>query len=98
MLNYKYDTNKYHFYCANDFFANGKTQYDMSYQDLMSYLYPWEKKYKNDLQIRDITFQVTDACNLACSYCYQINKGHHKMPIEVAKKFIDLLVENKNGM
>jgi radical SAM peptide maturase (CXXX-repeat target family) len=42
----------------------------------------------------NITFQVTDDCNLKCTYCYQINKGKHKMPLDVAKKFIDLLLDN----
>ena len=35
---------------------------------------------------RTITFQITDDCNLCCSYCYQINKGHHKMPFEMLKR------------
>ena len=29
----------------------------------------------NSMLTADVTFQVTDACNLCCSYCYQINKG-----------------------
>ena len=45
---------------------------------------------------RTITFQITDDCNLCCSYCYQINKGHHKMPFEIAKKLIDELLHNDN--
>ena len=45
---------------------------------------------------RTITFQVTDACNLACTYCYQINKHHHSMSFEVAKKFADFLLEAKD--
>lgn len=40
---------------------------------------------------RTVTFQVTDACNLACTYCYQINKGTRRMSFETAKKFVDLL-------
>ena len=32
---------------------------------------------------KTVTFQVTDACNLACKYCYQINKGTRKMSFEV---------------
>ena len=28
-----------------------------------------------------------------CSYCYQINKKHHTMPFEVAKKFADMILE-----
>lgn len=42
---------------------------------------------------RTVTFQVTDACNLACKYCYQINKGHRRMSIETAKKFVDMLLD-----
>ena len=36
---------------------------------------------------RTVTFQVTDACNLACTYCYQINKSTRVMSLETAKKF-----------
>lgn len=43
---------------------------------------------------RTITFQITDDCNLCCSYCYQINKGHHKMPFGIAKTLIDELLHN----
>lgn len=66
------------------------------YQDLIARLYPfpYDKKEFNKIQTVDITFQITDDCNLQCSYCYQIHKGHHKMPFEIAKEFIDLLVEN----
>lgn len=42
---------------------------------------------------KTITFQVTDACNLACTYCYQINKGERVMDLETAKKYVDLLLE-----
>ena len=42
---------------------------------------------------RTVTFQVTDACNLACKYCYQINKGRRRMSMETAKKFVDLLLD-----
>lgn len=68
-----------------------------SYNDMIARLYPFPYNRENDLnkiQIPSITFQVTDACNLKCTYCYQINKGTHKMPLEVATKFIDLLLEN----
>ena len=41
---------------------------------------------------RTLTFQVTDSCNLACTYCYQINKGHRRMSFDVAKQVIDDLL------
>ena len=46
-------------------------------------------------QMKSLTFQVTDDCNLCCSYCYQQNKGHHKMSFETAKKFIDYVFNNR---
>ena len=67
------------------------------YQDMIGrfYDFPYDRqKETNKIQTANVTFQVTDACNLCCTYCYQINKGHHKMPIEVAQKFIDMLLEN----
>ena len=38
-----------------------------------------------------VTFQVTDDCCLACSYCYQIDKGHSMMSHETMKQCMDLL-------
>jgi len=74
------------------------------YQDRIARLYPELRKEDDDGNLssktlsRTITFQVTDACNLACSYCYQINKGKRKMTFETAKKFIDLLLSGDKGM
>lgn len=51
----------------------------------------------NPTVAKTVTFQVTDDCNLKCSYCYQINKGHRKMSFETAKKFIDLLISGEKG-
>lgn len=67
-----------------------------NYQDTIGRLYdfPYNKLEFNKIQVADLTFQVTDDCNLQCSYCYQTHKGHHKMPFEIAKQFIDLLLEN----
>lgn len=44
--------------------------------------------------VKTITFQVTEACNLNCSYCYQINKSINKMTFDTAKRFIDMLIED----
>lgn len=69
----------------------------IQYSDLLNRLYP-EFILSNTTDITttvpNISFQVTDNCNLKCSYCYQINKGTHRMPFYVAKEFIDLLIEN----
>lgn len=71
------------------------------YQDMMARLYPElatiisNKNIVHDMPCMEITFQVTNACSLACSYCYQINKGTKVMPFETAKTFIDNLFDNK---
>lgn len=39
---------------------------------------------------RYITIQVTDDCNLNCSYCYQINKSNNYMTNSTMKSCIDL--------
>ena len=46
----------------------------------------------NEAMAKTATIQVTDACNLACTYCYQINKCTHSIPIEIGEKFIDDLL------
>lgn len=66
-------------------------QRTMQYQDVISALYP---ETKNKIATHNITFQITDACNLRCTYCYQINKSTHVMSIDVAKRFIDLLLDD----
>ena len=40
-----------------------------------------------------LTFQVTEDCNLNCSYCYQIHKTHNKMSFETARKLIDCIFD-----
>lgn len=66
------------------------------YQDMMGRLYP-EFSAEGGKNVMEITFQVTNACSLACSYCYQINKGKKVMPFEYAKEFIDNLFDGKYG-
>ena len=64
-----------------------------SYHDHISILYRDSELAKNNKQLTyNITFQVTDNCNLCCTYSYQHNKGKHSMNFETAKKFIDLLL------
>lgn len=66
------------------------------FQDMIGRLYPeliTDKEDKKKVLSRTVTFQVTDKCNLACTYCYQINKGERRMKFEDAKKLIDMLLE-----
>lgn len=72
------------------------------YSDWLARMYPELATAQRDndkaFLAKSVTFQVTDDCNLACSYCYQTHKGKRKMSIETAKKFIDLLLSGDKGM
>ena len=71
------------------------------YSDKISRLYPelhtGAKKGERVLT-QTVTFQVTDACNLSCTYCYQIHKGTRRMQFETARKMIDMLLSGEKGM
>ena len=41
---------------------------------------------------RSITFQITNACNLRCSYCYEHHKSTEKMTLETGKKIVDYIL------
>ena len=79
-----------------------------NFQDKISRLYPesellptLSEEARKDIDAgkrriisRTCTFQVTDACNLRCTYCYQICKQQHFMSFDIAKKFADMLLES----
>lgn len=58
--------------------------------DIYNELYPDDKK-----GFKGLTFQVTEDCCLKCTYCYQTKKSKNKMTFEVAKKFIDSLLNDE---
>ena len=66
------------------------------FQDVIARLYPRRDQQRQ--RVLTATIQVTDDCNLRCTYCYQINKHHHVIDFETGKKFIDMLLNCSNGM
>lgn len=44
----------------------------------------------------NVTFNTTEDCNLACKYCYEINKRKKDLDLDKAYKFIDLLCETED--
>lgn len=64
-----------------------------SFHDMLLTLYP-EQGLLNK-KVRQVTFQVTEDCCMACTYCYQHKKTNNKMTFEVAQKFIDDLLADK---
>lgn len=48
---------------------------------------------------QQLTFVVTQECNLRCGYCYMVGKNDkHRMSYETAKDIIDYFIENKNSL
>ena len=72
------------------------------YQDMIARLFPEyipvDMDSKDRVLSQNVTFQVTDDCNLACCYCYQVNKGKNSMSFETAKKFVDLIISGDKGL
>ena len=50
----------------------------------------------DDTSVKTITFQVTENCNLCCTYCYQINKSKKVLALEDAKKSLEDLLHSGN--
>lgn len=69
-----------------------------TYNDFLRRMYPelisgGEMRINGD-HCRDITIQVTEDCNLRCSYCYQHHKTKNQMSFQTAKEFIDLILDS----
>lgn len=55
----------------------------------------WEGNY-GDNDVKTVTLCVTEACNLACKYCYMTGKNSaKKMTFETAKKCIDYILNDR---
>lgn len=66
----------------------------LQYSDEMAVLYP-EKMSTPGTKVKTITFQVTEACCLMCTYCYQHHVNDKRMSFETAKIFIDKLLTDQ---
>lgn len=70
----------------------------LKHQDALANAYPeifssvdayGKVSYKKPLAL---TFQVTDDCNLCCTYCYQTNKKNHVMSRELVDRSADFVL------
>ena len=68
------------------------------FQNMIPRLFPKETQNVfmgiNGTSVKDITIQVTEDCNLRCTYCYQHDKTSNVLKIEDGKKFIDLILNS----
>lgn len=82
-------------YIESKYYPKNRTQeYTNMINDILPYLNRMDNdRYSHSGMAKTITIQVTEACNLCCSYCYQINKSPNKLKFETAKKFIDLILD-----
>lgn len=61
-----------------------------SYGNLVQRLFP--DPNKGLVACRNVTFQITDECNLRCSYCYEHHKCSGSMSFETGKKAVNYLL------
>ncbi len=57
-----------------------------------------QRLYSRDLPetgsiCRNVTFQVTNGCNLRCSYCYEHHKNSERMSVDTGRKIVDYLLD-----
>lgn len=66
------------------------------FQDVVPRMYPELLNSATEFATMNITFVVTESCNLACTYCYECNKNHNAfMTKDVAKKAIDTILDQE---
>ena len=69
-----------------------------NYGDRVSRLFPVEGVDPSEVMVIngwrtiEITFQVTEACDMRCTYCYQKAKSPKRMSFETAKRAVDMLL------
>lgn len=64
----------------------------LEFSSFLEKYYPEETVDIGKSGAKSVTIQVTDSCNLRCTYCYQINKKSNFIKLEDAKKFIDYVL------
>lgn len=50
---------------------------------------------RSKLACKNITFVVTESCNLACTYCYECHKTNRRMSKEIAKQAVDFIFDEE---
>lgn len=64
-----------------------------SYTDSIARIFP--DLVSPGKKVRTITLQVTEDCNLRCTYCYQTEKAPRRMSYETATAFLTALLDNR---
>jgi len=66
----------------------------MQFQDVFVKMYPRTAGEQSELPVKNITFVVTENCNLRCTYCYEHRKNcDTRMSKDIGRKAVDMLFE-----
>lgn len=65
---------------------------DLEFSDYLEKHFPEETIELGKHGAKSVTIQVTDSCNLRCTYCYQTNKQQHFIKLEDAKRFMEYVL------
>lgn len=68
-----------------------------SWSDEISELLTTSDTYSEGLgmPVKNVTFVVTEMCNLNCTYCYETHKTNRRMSKEIAKQAVDFLFDRE---
>nr|DAG43413.1 MAG TPA: radical SAM peptide maturase, CXXX-repeat target family [Caudoviricetes sp.] len=69
-----------------------KREIQPDYSEFIRRLFADSNRLENYDVSRNVTFQITNQCNLRCSYCYEHNKSSSSMDIYTGKKCVDTLL------
>src|SRR5262245_55434643 len=73
-----------------------RAEYDFSAQDSQRVIYEVVRNVNRSMfpPISQLELIHTEGCNLACTYCFEREMlGYKRMPIEIAKSAVDLLID-----
>lgn len=80
------------YYLTQEDFPNFQDEFSKTWRKL----HPEVSENCGDEQLcKNVTFCVTERCNLACTYCYEIHKTGRRMSFDTAKRIVDSLFEGQ---
>lgn len=85
--------------CSNSINLND-IKLNVFHDDIIRDIY--KRQFTDDIMVnyykervtKRVTLQITDRCNLACTYCFQCNKGKKSMSYETATLLIESLADD----
>jgi uncharacterized protein len=73
----------------------GGVDMQVAWKDDFLVMYPQD--VVNPTLVKNVTFVLTENCNLACTYCYETHKSSKRMTKEIADRAIEFILTKIEG-